>query len=285
MIDPSSAGDDVTDTSAWLPDQTTWVPDETDTTRPSAARVYDALLGGGHNFAADRAAAARIEQVLPNARRVARSNRAFLRRAVRYMASQGVTRFLDLGSGIPTVGNVHEIARDANPESRVVYVDFEAVVVAHSRLLLDGDERTAVVEADLTEPDTVLADPAVRALLDTDEPVGLLLVAVFHFVPDHKDPAGLVARYLSALPEGSFAAISHLTADHDAESMAQVAETMANSPNPMFFRPFDRVTPLFAGLDLVEPGLVDADLWRPEPGAVDPDGPARGVYAGVGRVR
>ncbi|MEJ2852955.1 MULTISPECIES: SAM-dependent methyltransferase [unclassified Saccharothrix] len=223
--------------------------------------------------------------MLPNARRVARSNRAFLRRAVRYMAAQGVTRFLDLGSGIPTVGNVHEIARDANPDSRVVYVDFESVAVAHSRLLLDGDERTAVVEADLTDPATVLADEDVRALLATDEPVGLLLVAVFHFVPDHKDPAGLVDRYLSALPAGSLAAISHLTADHDAEGMAQVAETMANSPNPMFFRPFEQITPLFAGLDLVEPGLVDADLWRPEPGVSDPDGPARGVYAGVGRVR
>ncbi|MFD1152178.1 SAM-dependent methyltransferase [Saccharothrix hoggarensis] len=262
-----------------------WVPDGADVLRPSAARVYDFLLGGGHNFAADRAAAAHIERVLPHARRVARSNRAFLRRAVRHVVGEGVTRFLDLGSGIPTVGNVHEIAQRADPTSRVVYVDHEPIAVEHSRLLLEGDERTAVVEADLTDPDAVLASPSVRDLLDTGDPVGLLMVAVFHFVPDRLDPAGLVQRYLSALPPGSFVAISHLTADHDPEGMAQVAATMAASPNPMFFRPYDRVMTLFEGLDVVEPGVVDADLWRPEPGATDPDGPARGVYAGVGRLR
>ncbi|MFD0200628.1 MULTISPECIES: SAM-dependent methyltransferase [Saccharothrix] len=259
-----------------------WVPAGIDIERPSAARVYDYLLGGGHNFAGDRVVGDLIATRLPHARDIARSNRAFLRRAVGFMVAGGVTRFLDLGSGIPTVGNVHEIAQRAEPASRVVYVDYEDVAVAHSRLLLRTDEQTEIVQADLTDPDSVLAAPEVDHLVDTDEPVGLLMVAVHHFVPDHKDPAGLVARYRAALPRGSYVAISHLTADHDPEGMAEVTAAMATSPDPMFFRPYERVVALFDGLELVEPGVVDAPLWRPEPGA--PAGLARGVYAGVGRV-
>ena len=259
-----------------------WVPAEVDTERPSAARVYDYLLGGGHNFAADRVVGELITARLPNARAIARSNRAFLRRAVAFMVDQGVTRFLDLGSGIPTVGNVHEIAQRADPAARVVYVDHEHVAVAHSRLLLRDDERTEVVRADLTDPYSVLSAPEVRRLLDTDEPVGLLMVAVHHFIPDHKDPAGLVARYRAALPGGGYVAISHLTADHDPEGMAAVTAAMANSPDPLFFRPHDRVVALFDGLEPVEPGVVDAPRWRPEPGAEVDE--TRGVYAGVGRI-
>ncbi|MFJ6671718.1 SAM-dependent methyltransferase [Actinosynnema sp. NPDC091369] len=261
-----------------------WVPADVDTERPSAARVYDYLLGGGHHFAGDRALGDLIIGRLPNAREIARSNRAFLRRAVTFMARQGVSRFLDLGSGIPTVGNVHEIAQRADPTARVVYVDHEDVAVAHSRLLLRDDERTDVVQADLTDPDDVLSAPEVRDLLDTDEPVGLLMVAVHHFVPDHEDPAGLVARYRAALPRGGYVAISHLTADHDPEGMAEVTAAMAASPDPMFFRPHDRVVALFDGMELVEPGVVDAPRWRPEPGVADLVDMTHGVYAGVGRV-
>jgi SAM-dependent methyltransferase len=264
--------------------ETDWAPADVDTERPSAARVYDYLLGGAHNFAADRAVGDLITARLPHARDIARSNRAFLRRAVVFTAAQGVTRFLDLGSGIPTVGNVHEIARHADPDARVVYVDYEDIAVAHSRLLLRGDERTDVVQADLTDPDAVLSAPEVARLLDTDEPVGLLMVAVHHFVPDHKDPAGLVARYRAALPRGGYVAISHLTADHDPEGMAEVTAAMAAGPDPMFFRPYDRVLALFDGLELVEPGVVDAPRWRAEYGVADLPDPTRGVYAGVGRI-
>jgi hypothetical protein len=247
--------------------------------------VYDCLLGGGHNFPVDRQVADFIISRLPQARKIAGSNRAFLRRSVLFMAEQGITRFLDLGSGIPTVGNVHEIAQRANPASRVVYVDYEPVAVAHSELLLAGDERTAVVQADLTAPDNVLSTAPVRALLDTGEPIGLLMVAVHHFVPDEKDPVGLVARYRDALPSGSYVAISHLTADHDPEGMAEVTATMAASPDPMFFRGHDRVVELFDGMDLVEPGVVDAPHWRPEYGVTDATNLVHGVYAGLARVR
>ncbi len=262
-----------------------WVPAGIDTSKPSAARVYDCLLGGGHNFPVDRQVADTIIAKLPRAREIARSNRAFLRRAVLFMAGQGITRFLDLGSGIPTVGNVHEIAQRANPAARVVYVDYEPVAVAHSELLLRGDDRTAVVQADLTDPGSVLSSAPVRDLLGTGEPVGLLMVAVHHFVPDAKDPAGLVARYRDALPPGSYVALSHLTADHDPEGMAEVSATMASSRDPMFFRARDRVGELFDGMDLVEPGLVDAPRWRPEPGIAHAGTLVHGVYAGVAQVR
>ncbi|MBB5802024.1 hypothetical protein F4560_001792 [Saccharothrix ecbatanensis] len=263
----------------------TWVPAGIDTSKPSAARVYDCLLGGGHNFPADRQVAEFIVTRLPRAREIAGSNRAFLRRAVLFMAERGITRFLDLGSGIPTVGNVHEIAQRANPASRVVYVDYEPVAVAHSELILSDNDRADVVRADFTDSDSVLNAAAVRDLLATDEPIGLLMVAVHHFVPDEKDPAALVALYRDALPPGSYVAISHLTADHDPDGMAEVTRSMAASPDPMFFRPFDRVAELFDGMDLVEPGVVDAPSWHPEPGITHVGTPVQGVYGGVARVR
>lgn len=257
------------------------IPEGVDIKLPSAARVYDWLLGGNHNFDADRVVGERVVAVLPSGRRVAASNRAFLRRAVRYMIDQGVTQFLDLGSGIPTVGNVHEVAQALDPACRVVYVDYDEVAVAHSRLILEGNRDAVVVEADLCRPRTVLSDPDVRALLDFDRPIGLLMVAVFHFVPDDLRPAEIVADYRAALPPGSFVALSHLTADHAPREMAAVADAMRHSRDPMYFRPHSEVAALFDGLELVEPGVVSAPLWHPEPGIRDaePDD----VYAGVGR--
>ncbi|WP_326948519.1 SAM-dependent methyltransferase [Amycolatopsis sp. NBC_01307] len=257
------------------------IPEGVDIKLPSAARVYDWLLGGSHNFDADRVVGERVMAVLPSGRQVAASNRAFLRRAVRYMIDQGVTQFLDLGSGIPTVGNVHEVAQALDPACRVVYVDYDEVAVAHSRLILEGNRDAVVVEADLCRPQTVLTDPDVRALLDFDRPIGLLMVAVFHFVPDDLRPAEIVADYRAALPPGSFVALSHLTADHAPREMAAVADAMRHSRDPMYFRPYSDVAALFDGLELVEPGVVSAPLWHPEPGIRDaePDD----VYAGVGR--
>lgn len=261
----------------------TWVPDDVDLTLPSAARVYDYLLGGGHNFAVDRAVGEAVLRALPDGRRIASSNRSFLRRAVHHMVEQGITQFLDLGSGIPTVGNVHEVAQRVRRDCRVVYVDHDEVAVAHSQLILDGNPHAAVVAADFCQPDVVLRAPAVTRLLDFDRPVGLLLVAVFHFVPDEQDPAGILARYRDVLPAGSLLALSHLTADHRPTEMAAVVEAMRHSRDPMYFRSYPEVLGLLDGLELLPPGLVDAGRWRPEPGGRDAD--VAGVYAGVGRKR
>ncbi|GAA0634975.1 SAM-dependent methyltransferase [Kutzneria viridogrisea] len=260
-----------------------WIPDSVDVNVPAAARVYDYLLGGGHNLDADRAVAAKVLQALPDGRQVAASNRAFMRRAVLYMLEQGITQFLDLGSGIPTVGNVHEVAQQANPEARVVYVDYDEVAVAHSQLLLQGNPLATVVEADLCRPEKVLNDPGVLGVLDFDRPIGLLMVAVFHFVGEDRKPREIVAKYRQALPPGSMMALSHLTADHKPAEMAVVVEAMKNSRDPMYFRSHAEVVPLFEGFDLVEPGVVGAPSWHPELGAQQSS--PEGVYVGLGRVR
>jgi hypothetical protein len=258
-----------------------WVPNNVDVRVPSAARVYDFLLGGAHNFEVDRIVGKKVLEVQPNGRQIARSNRAFLNRAVRFLIDQGITQFLDLGSGIPTVGNVHEVAQRANPESRVVYVDHDAVAVAHSQLILQGNERAAVVDADLAQPELVLTHPTVRKFIDFDQPVGLLMVAVFHFVPDDRKPRDIVAKYVSELPSGSFVVLSHLTADQMHAESAAVVDAMRNSRDPMYFRSYDEVAALFDGLDVVEPGIVSAPEWR---GDGETDAQA-GVYVGAGRVR
>ena len=257
-----------------------WVPGDIDIAIPSAARVYDYLLGGAHNFDADRVVGDKVLAVQPNGRQIARSNRAFMSRAVRFMVADGITQFLDLGSGIPTVGNTHEIAQHADPDTRVVYVDHDPVAVAHSQLMLSDNPLAAVVNADLTEPKSLLRNSTVRKFLDFDKPVGLLLVAVFHFVPDEKLPREIIRKYLDAIPAGSYVAISHLTADQMPAEMAGVVEAMRTSRDPMYFRSYPDVAALFDGLDVVEPGVVSAPSWRADYGD---DLGQEGVYAGVGR--
>jgi hypothetical protein len=264
-----------------MSERVAWVPDRIDVELPSAARVYDYLLGGGHNFAVDRTVGEKVLQALPNGRQIASSNRAFLRRAVLYMIEQGITQFLDLGSGIPTVGNVHEVAQKANPMCRVVYVDNDEVAVAHSQLILEGNHNATVVAADLCQPATVLRAPAVKRLLDFSKPLGLLMVAVFHFVPDEKEPLGVLSRYRDALPTGSLLALSHLTADQTPIGMSAVVEAMKNSRDPMYFRSYDEVLTLFDGFELLEPGVVDAPQWRPDINCYDTG--THGVYTGMGR--
>ncbi|QUQ62514.1 SAM-dependent methyltransferase [Kutzneria sp. CA-103260] len=256
-------------------------PRDVDVSTASAARVYDYLLGGAHNFAADRALAEQVIQVLPTARQVAIANRSFLRRAVRYLVGQGITQFLDLGSGSPTYGNVHEIAQEADPACRVLYVDHDEVAVAHSELLLAGNPAATMLGADLTKPSTVLDAPITREFLDFSRPIGLLMIAVLVYVPDSLDPAGIVATYRDALPAGSYFALSHLTADHEPVAMAAVVEAMKNSRDPLYFRSYDETLPLFAGFDLVAPGLVDVPDWRPDPGHQDAS--SGEGYAGIGR--
>ncbi|HWM03775.1 MAG TPA: SAM-dependent methyltransferase, partial [Actinophytocola sp.] len=191
--------------------QTNWVPTSVDLEKPSAARMYDYLLGGNHNFAVDREFMGRMMKIQPEAKRVAIMNRAFLRRAVLFMIENGVRQFLDLGSGIPTVGNVHEIAHNADPTSRVVYVDNEHVAVAHSQLILEHNENAAMVHADITKPGLVLSDPTTKRLLDFDQPIGLLAVTIGHYILADQDPAGVFAAYRDAVAPGSYLAITHLT--------------------------------------------------------------------------
>jgi hypothetical protein len=261
-----------------------WAPVGIDLDRPSAARVYDFYLGGFHNFAADREMGRQAIQMWPDLPEIMRANRGFLRRAVEFLVGAGVRQFLDLGSGIPTVGNVHEVAQRLAPDTGVVYVDNDPVAVEHSQAILAGDDLTVVVHADMRDPAAVLADPAVRGMLDLGRPVAVLMVAVLHFVPDEDDPAGLVARFREAVPSGSYLALSHATAGELADRAAEHRGLYQRTATPMTMRSRDQVEEFFAGWELVEPGVVSLPQWRPEPGTPAPERPERMPgLAGVGR--
>jgi hypothetical protein len=264
-----------------------WVPEGVDVTVPSVARTYDYLLGGAHNLAVDRAMGDQMLSVLPGARDLVRLNRAFLRRAVTHLAERGVRQFLDIGSGIPTVGNVHEVAREVAPDCRVVYVDKDPVAVAHGRLLLADDPHTTAVQADLRDPQDLLRRPEVTGMLDFDEPVALLLLLVVHFIRPEEEPVGLLGRYRDRLAPGSFMVLSHATADDRAETMRRAADTVreSRSKDNLVYRTHAEVTALFDGYELIEPGVVGHALWRPG-GAGDIADRAEDntqVWAGVGR--
>jgi S-adenosyl methyltransferase len=259
-----------------------WAPYGVDLDRPNAARVYDYYLGGAHNFAVDRQMAAQALAGWPELPLIMRANRSFLRRAVRFLARSGVRQFLDLGSGIPTVGNVNHVAHAEDPPARVVYVDIDPVAVAHSRAILDGDARVTAVQADLRSPDLVLDLATREGGLDLTQPVAVLLVAVLHFVPEADDPAGVIARYRDATAPGSAIAICHATADGQGDRADQHRALYARTPTPMTMRSRAAVGRLLAGYDVVEPGLVYMSLWRPD----DDDPPDRPEdypgYAAVG---
>ncbi|HEX8869178.1 MAG TPA: SAM-dependent methyltransferase [Lentzea sp.] len=243
-----------------------WVPPGVDTTVPSPARVYDYWLGGGHNFAPDRALAEKILQIMPGVRDAARLNRSFLRRAALYMVEQGVTQFLDIGSGIPTVGNLHEIVQAEVPDARVVYVDRDPVAVAHSELILAGNPNTAVIQADLRDLDAIFDAGSTRKLIDFDQPVGLFMLLLLHFVPDEWDPAAIVGEYRDRLVPGSFLALSQASAEAKPDGMDEAVQTYntKSSQNQAFPRTHDEVLAFFDGFDLVEPGLVTCPSWRPD---------------------
>jgi hypothetical protein len=255
-----------------------------DLDRPAAARVYDFYLGGFHNFAVDREMGRQAITMWPELPEIMKANRGFLRRAVRFLAGAGVRQFLDLGSGIPTVGNVHEIAQRAARDSRVVYVDNDPVAVEHSRAILAGDERTAVVHADLRDPEAVLADPVVTGLFDPAEPVAVLMVAVLHFVPDEAVPAELVARFRDGTAAGSYLAISHATAGDQPDRAAEHRGLYQRTATPMTMRTRAQISQLFDGYELAPPGLVYLPEWRPEPDGPAVERPERFAgLAGVGR--
>ncbi|MGN9808755.1 SAM-dependent methyltransferase [Micromonospora sp. BQ11] len=262
-----------------------WAPDGIDIERPSVARMYDYYLGGSHNFAADRAAAQAMVAAVPEAPLMAQANRAFLRRAVQFLADQGVRQFLDIGSGIPTVGNVHEIAQRATPDARVVYVDVDPVAVAHSRELLDGDDRTTVVQEDLRHAERILAHPEVRRLIDFDQPVAVLVVAVLHFVSDDDRPAELLRTLRTALAPGSWLVLSQASADGRPESERAEAERVyRRTDNPLWIRSRRELTALFDGFELVEPGVVWVPQWRPESTDAAEDAERSAFIGGVGRL-
>ena len=262
-----------------------WVPYGVDEIVPNAARVYDYWLDGSHNFAADREMGDKVQQVMPRVRDGVRINRSFLRRAVLFMVDSGIRQFLDIGSGIPTVGNVHEIAQRAEPECRIVYVDKESVAVAHSELLLRDNDRTTVIQANLRDVGKILDHPETRRLLDFDQPVGLLALALVHFVPDSWDPVGLLARCRDRLAPGSYLALSHVTADGNPVGQAEASEFYQNTPDPVYTRSYPEVLRLFTGFELVEPGLVGCAFWRPSgPGDTSDSAEMNTLlYGGVGR--
>ncbi|OLE23513.1 MAG: hypothetical protein AUG44_22060 [Actinobacteria bacterium 13_1_20CM_3_71_11] len=251
-------------TESWTP------PKGIDPDRPSPARVYDCYLGGTHNFAADRAVAAQAVAAMPQLPEIMRANRAFLRRAVRYIAGEGVDQFLDLGAGIPTEGTVHEVARQVRPDARVVYVDVDPVAVIHSRSILAGDPNTVVVQANLLDSGAILTDPAVTALLDLDRPVGLLMVAVLHFLPDSPALFGALEHYRRALAPGSYLVISHATAESEPVPTAKVSDLYTKVSQPLVPRSRSDLSHLLEGWELVEPGLSQGADWRPDPGDPPP---------------
>jgi SAM-dependent methyltransferase len=255
-----------------------------DPTVPSVARVYDALLGGKDNFAVDRAIRDRLMEMTPGGADVPLYNRAVLGRGVRYMASQGIDQFIDLGAGLPTVQNTHEVAQSVNPEARVVYVDNDPMVLAHGRALLAKDQNTTVITADFCEPDAVLNHPEVRAMIDFDRPVGLLMVAVLHHLDDAQHPGQLVARYRDAVVSGSYLFITHFI--DGGEETAEIERVMLTDLGSGRFRSFDEVRGFLAGTELVEPGVVYNPLWRPDPTDVVPDPmtfAGKIIGAGMGR--
>jgi hypothetical protein len=248
------------------------VPEGVDVTVPNAARVYDYALGGYHNFVVDRQFWQQAEAAMPGARLVAHANRAFLGRAVRWLVDAGVRQFLDIGSGIPTLGNVHEVAQDADPDARVMYVDIDPVAVEHSKAMLAGNRRAGVIEGDLRRPEEIVYHPDVLDLLDFSEPVAVLLISVLPFISDADDPAGIIARVSDPLVSGSYLALSHVTPDPSPQRQ-QAQETARKlyerTPTPVHLRTREQIQQLLTGLDIAEPGLVAATDWHPDPEETD----------------
>ena len=259
-------------TSETAPDDGKARPLPFDTTKAHQARIYDYLLGGKDNYAADRAAADAALEAWPELGFAARANRALLSRVVGYLAGEaGIRQFLDLGTGIPTAGNLHEVAQAIAPESRVVYVDYDPIVLAHARALLDSSEEgtTEYIDADLRDTGTILTRAA--QVLDFTEPVAVTMLTILHVIPDSDDPRAIVAKLLDAMPAGSYLAISHASSDlfdpETAERFQGVLDRMLQQQYTPRSR--EQMAQFFAGTDLVDPGLVPVEEWRPEPGQSD----------------
>jgi hypothetical protein len=261
-----------------------WVPDDVDLSSPNVARIYDYYLGGAHNFAIDREFAKKAIAIMPDVRPLCALNRLFLRKAVRYLVQQGVRQFIDIGSGIPTVGSTHETAQELAPDARVVYVDNEAVAVAHSELILQGNDQAAVLRADALDPASILDSSVTRRLIDFDQPVGIIMLALLHFVPDERDPIGLLRTYRDAVVPGSYLAMSGVTSDIYPDEMERFADLYRNGSTPLITRSKVEWTGLFTGWELVEPGVSALGAWHRDPETVVPEGHADDLgYGGLAR--
>ncbi|WP_229400279.1 SAM-dependent methyltransferase [Micromonospora okii] len=263
-----------------------WAPDTIDIERPSVARMYDYYLGGSHNFAADRTAARAMVDAVPEAPLMAQANRAFLRRAVHFLSEAGVRQFLDIGSGIPTVGNVHEIAQRIDPQARVVYVDVDPVAVAHSREILSGNDRAAVIREDLRHPERILAHPELRGMLDLTQPVAVMIVAVLHFVHDDDRPAEILRTLREALAPGSYLVLSQASDEgrRDTGERDEAERVYRRTDSPLVIRSRAELTRLFDGFELVDPGVVWVPQWRPETPESAEDAEKAVFMGGVGRL-
>lgn len=261
------------------------LPDGISLDRPSAARMYDFYLGGHHNFEIDRQAATQAIAMWPDLPLIMQANRAFLRRAVSYLAGQGMTQFLDIGSGIPTVGNVHEVAQRVDPAARVVYVDIDPVAVAHSAAILGDNPGAVVIQGDVCQPERVLAHPQVQRLLDRQQPLVVLLMALLHFVADDAAAYHSVQVLREALVPGSYLVLSHASFEGMPDESREHERFYARMPTPMRMRSHADIARFFDGLELLPPGLVFLPLWRPDgPDDLFLEQPERCTgYAGVGR--
>jgi hypothetical protein len=263
-------------------------PAGVDPTTPTTARLYDFLLGGSANFAADRAMAKRLSELVPEVSEGAWANRGFHQRAALWMAEHGVRQFIDIGAGLPTQGNTHEVVLKDSPEAKVVYVDIDPMVFAHAAALLTGGASTAFVQADLRDPDAVLGSTELRGLIDFAEPVGLLITAVMHFVTDQEDPWGLVARYVAELCPGSYLALSHLTSEgKPRQAVEGGSELYERLPENVALRSKADIRRFFDGLEIVppyegaEPDLTFVGTWGAVDAAMaDSDG-SRWLYCAV----
>lgn len=262
-----------------------------DPDRPAPARIYDYLLSGTNNFQADRDAAERITALVPELRDCAWANRGFHQRAAKWIAQRGIRQFIDIGSGLPTVGNTHEVVHQVDPRCRVVYVDNDPMVREHATAMLDDDETVRVIQGDLRDPGSVLAHPDLRALIDFSQPAGLLMTAVVHFVADESDPWRLLARYTGSLAPGSYLALSHLTDDHKPpRAVAEFLRVFDHATEQMHFRSRPDIERLFTGLDLVSPRHPDggahldyAGDWGAEDLALSDSDGSRWLYCAVAR--
>ncbi|MEV6929477.1 SAM-dependent methyltransferase [Dactylosporangium sp. NPDC051485] len=259
-----------------------WAPEGIDINVPNAARMYDYSLGGFHNFAADREMVERVVAMAPDARKVGLANRAYLGRVVRRLVSEGVRQFLDIGSGIPALACVHEVAQAAAPDARVVYVDIDAVAVAHGKAILTHNDRATALVGDVRGPDDILRHPEVTGLFDLDRPIAVMLIAVLHFVPDADDPAGIVARFRDAVAPGSFVALSHGSPPPRPEEADIVTAAYQRTSTPLHLRTAEQISHLLDGLELLEPGVVPVTGWHPDPQDAGVE-PRPEVLAAVGR--
>ncbi|MCL2729412.1 MAG: SAM-dependent methyltransferase [Actinomycetia bacterium] len=258
--------------------------DEIDTSRPHPARMYDYFLGGRDNYEVDREAAERVLDVVPEVVLGARANRDFLRRAVGYLVDSGVRQIIDIGTGIPTSPNTHEIAHAISPDVRVAYIDNDPIVATHAGARLLGTGNTGFFLGDMRKPRSILEHPTIGELIDVRQPVALMLVSVLHFVADQDDPAGLIAAYRETLPPGSHLVLSHATGDFHGERAGDVAAVYKKATASLTPRTHAQVLALFDGFDLVEPGLVQVHEWRPDEATQVPDRPV-GVYGAIGRLK